>query len=116
MPALVGGCILAAGLAGQPDTANAQSGFTLHGRERAHCKLSNVAAGQQLYNGTCIINQATDGTNSRFSIKMGSSEPFVFATHDGVNWMSATEKVRFRDRGHTGIFRWSNFRLEVDED
>jgi len=46
----------------------------------------------------------------------GAAESFKFATADGRTWMHGPEQVRFRDRGHIGIFRWSDFRLEVDDD
>jgi hypothetical protein len=47
---------------------------------------------------------------------MGSAQSFLFASSDGVNWMHGPEKVRFRDRGDSAVFRWSDFRLEVHQD
>ncbi|MGA7877376.1 MAG: hypothetical protein WCA08_17080 [Desulfoferrobacter sp.] len=113
---LVALCFLAAGLAGYPDLVNADNGFNLQGRTSGHCKLSNVNAGKELYNGTCTIKESVSGKTTVYEIKMGSAEPFLFATSDGVTWMHGPEEVKFRDRGHTGIFRWGDFRLEVDED
>jgi hypothetical protein len=113
--AFVGGFVLAAVLAGQPNIAQAQA--QIKGKERAHCKLTNVDYGRELYNGTCLIKEAVSGTTTVYDIRMGSAETFKFATSDGgKTWMHGPEQVRFRDRGHTGIFRWGNFRLEVDED
>ena len=108
------GGILAAGcLAVAPPAADAEN-FKLQGRVRGHCKLTNMAVGRELYNGTCVIKQAP-GAPTVISIKMGNTEPFLFATTDGSSWMHGPEKVTFRDRGHTGIFRWGDFRLEVDD-
>jgi hypothetical protein len=115
--ALLGVCALAGVLFGVPDHAFAQSGFSMKGRTAGHCKLSNVSAGRELYNGTCMITETVEGKSVLFSVKMGSAQSFKFATSDGGRtWMHGPEQVKFRDRGHTGIFRWSNFRLEVDED
>ena len=47
---------------------------------------------------------------------MGAAEPFLFATSDGKTWMHGPEQVRFRDRGHSAVFRWGDFRLEVEQD
>ena len=92
-------------------------GFSMSGRTSGHCKLINVSAGSQIYNGRCSISETNRGNSGRlFEIQMGSAEPFLFATSDGRTWMSGPQKVRFEDRGHTGIFRWAEFRLEVDDD
>jgi hypothetical protein len=72
--------------------------------------------GRQLYNGRCSITESISEYSKIFEIQMGSAESFKFATSDGINWMHGPENVRFEDRGHTGIFRWSDFRLEVDQD
>ena len=103
---------------GSSGSGNSSSGgsFDLSGRAMGHCKLINVQAGRQLYNGRCSITETSSKYSSTiFEIKMGSAESFMFATSDGRNWMSGPERVRFEDRGHTGIFRWGNFRLEVDD-
>ena len=113
---LVGGCILAAGLAGQSGLANAGDDFKIKGRTSGHCKLSNVEVGRELYNGNCTIKETIDGTMTKFTIKMGSSEPFMFATNDGHTWMHGPEEVKFRDRGDSGVFKWGDLRLEVHED
>jgi len=47
---------------------------------------------------------------------MGSAQSFLFATSDGVTWMHGPEKVKFRDRGDSGVFKWGDLRLEVHED
>ena len=57
-----------------------------------------------------------EGTSIVYSISMGAAQPFLFATADGKNWMHGPERVRFRDRGHSGVFRWGDFRLEVEHD
>jgi len=98
-------------------SSHSGGGFDLSGRTSGHCKLTNVQRGQQIYNGRCTITQTSSKHSSMiFEIKMGSADSFLFATSDGRNWMSGPEKVRFEDRGHTGIFLWSDFRLEVDDD
>jgi len=114
--ALVAVCFLVAGLTVYSVPVDAQSGFKLQGRTTGHCKLSNVKAGKEIYNGTCTIKESVSGKSTVYEIKLGSAEPFLFATSDGVTWMHGPEEVKFRDRGHTGIFRWGDFRLEVDED
>ena len=117
MSLLAGGCVLAAGLAGLPGLANAGDGFKMKGRTEGHCKLSNVEVGRELYNGNCIIKEKIDENSTKFIIKMGSSEPFKFATHDGGStWKHDGDRVKFRDRGDWGVFKWDDFRLEVHED
>jgi len=97
-------------------SSNSGGGFDLSGRTLGHCKFIYVEVGQQLYNGRCSISETSSEYSSRiFEIKMGSAESFMFATSDGRNWMSGPNEVRFEDRGHTGIFRWADFRLEVDD-
>lgn len=107
---------LAAALAAQPPLAQAQSGTALHGKTSGHCKLANVQYGREMYNGTCTIRQRIDGSSNFYSIQMGAAEPFLFATSDGKTWMHGPEQVRFRDRGHSAVFRWGDFRLEVEQD
>lgn len=104
------------GSGGYGSSSGSDDGFELAGRTSGHCKLINVEAGVQLYNGRCSIKESSSQYSSRiFEIKMGSAEPYLFATADGRNWMTGAERVRFEDRGHTGIFRWADFRLEVDD-
>jgi hypothetical protein len=113
---LIVGSILAGALSGQFSTiAVAQGGGKLQGKERGHCTLVNVAYGRELYNGSCTIKETIDGRVNKFAIKLGSGEPFLFASVDGSTWMHSPEEVRFRDRGHRGVFRWGDLRLEVDE-
>ena len=116
MSLLAGGCVLAVGLAGLPGFANAGDGFTMKGRTHGHCKLSNVEVGRELYNGNCSIKQEVTNNMNRYTIKMGNTEPFLFATSDGSTWMHGPEEVKFRDRGDWGVFKWDDFRLEVHED
>lgn len=91
------------------------SGFKLEGRERGHCKLANVEVGRELYNGTCRIKQTVNGASTVYEIKMGNTEPYLFAGH-GDSWMHGPDNVKFRDHGNWGVFRWGDFRLEVHED
>jgi hypothetical protein len=114
--ALIGACFLVGGFVGSPDLANASDGFKMHGRTHGHCKLANVEVGKELYNGRCTIKQEIDGKSNLYVIKMGSAESFRFATSDGVTWMHGPERVKFRDRGDSGVFKWGDFRLEVHED
>ncbi len=53
---------------------------------------------------------------NRYIITMGNTEPFLFATSDGITWMHGPDRVNFRDRGDSGVFKWDDFRLEVHED
>jgi hypothetical protein len=46
---------------------------------------------------------------------MGNTDPFLFGG-SGDSWMHGPEKVKFRDHGSWGVFRWGDFRLEVHED
>lgn len=85
--------------------------------ERATCKLTNTAAQVALYEGPCKVTQsAGSGNNTIFSIKMGNTEPFLFAGVRGQkDWMHGPEKTQFTDLPNGGIFRWSNFVLVVAE-
>jgi len=91
------------------------NGSKLKAKEVAQCKLTNTTAGRQLYSGTCNVKQVVNGSSNKFTIQMGSGEPFMFATVDGVLWMHGPDKTRFEDLGHTAIFSWGDFRLEVRE-
>jgi Beta/Gamma crystallin len=89
----------------------------LQGRERGYCRLTNVAYGRDQYSGLCTIKQGVNGPSILYDIKMGTAQSFKFASSDGGRtWMSGPQQVQFRDQGRTGVFRWSNFRLEVAED
>ena len=113
---LVAASILVGGLAGVPNTVNAQVEFKMEARERGHCKLTNVDEGRQIFNGTCVIKQTKDQHTNLFEIRMRGHRPLLFASTYGGTWMHGPERVRFRDRGHMAIFRWGKFRLEVDDD
>lgn len=99
------------------DSGYRQGGFQLKGRAEGHCKLTDVKAGAELYNGTCKIKETIDSKGMTvFSIKMAKfKDPFLFAGQGGT-WMHGPEEVTFRDRGDHAIFRWAKFRLEVHED
>ena len=112
----VAGVSLVGGLAGVPNTVNAEPQFKMEARERGHCKLTNVDEGREIFNGTCVIKQTKDQRTNLFEIRMRGHKPLLFASTEGGTWMHGPETVRFRDRGHTAIFRWANFRLEVDDD
>lgn len=86
-------------------------------RERATCKLTNIAVNKTLYEGPCTVTQSPgSGNNTVFSVKMGTAEPFLFAGVRGQPiWMHGGEEVRFTDAPNGGIFRWSDFVLVVAE-
>jgi hypothetical protein len=85
-------------------------------KETATCKFTNTAAGKTLYEGRCTVKQSASGNNTIFSIKMGDSEPFLFAGVRGQkNWMHGADNVQFTDAPGGGIFRWSTFALVVAE-
>lgn len=97
-----------------------QATVRLEGKEIGHCRLINVSYGRDLYNGQCGIKQVIEGDRVRFSIRMGSADPYVFVRRGGswqvVDRNSAGQPVRFKDMGHSAVFRWQDFRLELDED
>ena len=85
-------------------------------RETATCKLTNTAANRTLYEGSCKVKQSMSGNNTIFSIKMGDSEPFMFAGVRGQKkWMHGPDETQFTDLPNGGIFRWSTFALVVAE-
>lgn len=103
--------ILSGVFAGQAGVAAAQT-FS----ERATCKLTNTEANKTLYEGGCVVTQSMSGKNTIFSVKMGNSEPFLFAGVRGQrDWMHGPEKTQFTDLPNGGIFRWSTFALVVAE-
>jgi hypothetical protein len=84
--------------------------------ETATCKLTNVAKDVAIYEGTCRVTEEVRGNTTIYTIDMGGSEPFKFATADGgKNWLHGPEDVQFRDLGKGGIFKWSDFALVVAE-
>ncbi len=95
--------------------ASAVSAAGLTASESMSCKLTNVAKDTVLYNGECTVTQEVTGTSNIYTVKMGSGEPFLFATSDGKTWMHGPEEVQFRDLGKGGIFKWSDFALAVAE-
>jgi hypothetical protein len=76
--------------------------------------------GRDLYNGLCNLKQTVDGNQNKFTIRMGNAEPYVFVNR-GADWefanpYGAAQPARFKDMGHNAVFRWGDYRLEVDED
>jgi len=83
---------------------------------KATCKLTNTQAQKVIYEGTCKVKQSMSGTNTVFTVKMGSGEPFLFAGVRGqTDWMKGPEKAKFTDLPNGGIFRWSTFALVIAE-
>lgn len=109
---MVGVCVLAAGFAGLPFTASAAE----HGQTGGQCTLTNVAADKVLYDDDCTIKQTikNDGQNI-WEIQMGDAESFLFAGKDG-QYMHGPEEVSFKDHGDTGVFKWGDFKLVVEQD
>ncbi len=105
-------------VAGLTFTSGDASANPIRGKERGHCRLINVDYGRDLYSGNCVIREKIDGNLTIYDIKIpGSDESFRFASSDGGRtWMHGPEPTRFRDRGHSAVFRWGSFRLEVEED
>lgn len=63
-----------------------------------------------------MVTQSQSGGDTRFSIKMGDAEPFLFAGQRGSkNWKYGPEEVQFIDLPNGGIFRWPTFALVVAE-
>jgi hypothetical protein len=103
--------ILSGVLAGQTGVVVAQT-FS----ERATCKLTNTEANKTLYEGGCKVTQSMSGKNTVFSVKMGKTEPFMFAGVRGEKeWMHGPERTQFTDLPNGGIFRWSTFALVIAE-
>lgn len=85
-------------------------------REKATCKLTNTAAQVALYEGPCKVKQTVTGNKAVISVKLGQTEPFLFAgTLGNPRWMHGPEETQFTDLPGGGIFRWSNFALVVAE-
>jgi hypothetical protein len=109
---LVAGCILVAGLAGLPGYAAADK---ITGHTTGQCKLKNVNVGKVLYKGDCTIKQTIKNNETIWSITMGDSEPFLFAGN-GTKYMHGPEETTFHDKGNSGVFKWGDFRLDVEQD
>ena len=106
---------MGSGFLGQLDSAHAKS--AIQGRTEGHCQLTNVAVGKDLYSGNCTIGEKIDGQAIVYFIKMGSAHAFKFASADaGKTWYYEQEQVKFNDKGHSATFRWTDFRLKVEED
>ncbi|MCF2514061.1 hypothetical protein LVY65_03110 [Sphingomonas sp. G124] len=85
-------------------------------KETATCKLTNTAKGTTLFEGPCRVKQSQSGANTTFSVKMGDTEPFMFAGQRGSsNWMHGPDRTQFTDLPNGGIFRWGDFALVVAE-
>lgn len=113
---MVGICILVGGLVAYPEFASAQ----MKAREEGYCKLTDLNADAELYNGRCTAKVSVDKDGMTvYEIKMRKfNDPFLFAGYAGKpdTWMHGPQKVKIRDRGDYAIFRWAHFRLEVHED
>ena len=84
--------------------------------ESATCKLTNVAKNVAIYEGKCHVTEEIRGNSIIYTIDVGASEPFKFASGDGgKNWLHGPEDVQFTDLGKGGIFKWSDFALVVAE-
>ncbi len=84
--------------------------------ETAKCKLTNVAKDVAIYEGACRVTEEVSGSSIVYTIDLGASEPFKFATWDGgKHWLHGPEDVQFTDLGKGGIFKWSDFALAVAE-
>lgn len=100
---------------------NPQATTKLTARDTGHCRLIHVAMGRDLYNGLCNMKQTVDGNANKFTFRMGNAQPYVFVNR-GANWEwvnttnGTTEPARYKDMGHNAVFRWGDYRLEVDED
>ncbi|MDH5245821.1 MAG: beta/gamma crystallin family protein [Betaproteobacteria bacterium] len=97
-----------------------QSTTKLTTKDTGHCRLIHVAMGRDLYNGLCSMKQTVDGNQNKFTFRMGNAQPYVFVSRGGgwefVSPMGGAEPARFKDLGHNAVFRWGDYRLEVDED
>lgn len=86
-------------------------------KETATCKLTNTQKGVSLYEGPCVVKQSRSGENTVFNVKMGNTEPFMFAGRRGSpDWMHGGDKTTFTDLPNGGIFKWGTFSLVVAED
>ncbi len=100
----------------QPYPSNSSSQPMGAVSETATCKLTNVAAGKTLYDGSCRITQEETKYNTVYTVKMGSGESFMFAGQKGSTaWMHGAESTHFTDLPTGGIFKWSDFALVVAE-
>lgn len=110
VPFLLASSLLPLAVAGVAVPADAQI------KETASCKLTNTSRNATLYNGSCKVKQTQSGNNTIFSVKMGNTEPFMFAGRRGSSeWMHGPDRTQFTDLPNGGIFRWRDFVLVVAE-
>jgi len=105
---------------GYPGTVGPARPFRLEEKQTAHCTLTNVVLGKDLFNGLCSVKQTVTRNRSAYAVRVGVLQPIVFARERGSGYVlvhtnGTLEPVRFKDRVHQGVFRWGDFRLEVDE-
>ena len=82
------------------------------------CQLINTQQGRDLYSGDCTITETVknNGQMTVWDIRMGSAESFLFACQPNGDCMHGPDEVTFKDHGNSASFRWSNFRLEVQQE
>lgn len=95
--------------------ATTASAAEISASETMSCKLTNTDKDVALYDGACEVSEKITETSTIYSVKMGSSEEFLFASSDGKHWMHGPEEVEFRDLGAGAIFKWGGFALAVAE-
>ena len=109
---MVGVGILSAALAFE----SAQAGQSA--QADGQCQLINTQQGRDLYSGDCTITETVknNGQMTVWDIRMGSAESFLFACQPNGDCMHGPDEVTFKDHGNSASFRWSNFRLEVQQE
>ncbi len=111
--ALVGMCIVVGILAGQ---LNSAIGSPIKGKTQGYCNLRNVDKGQEMYNGRCTIKEIINGQAIVYIMTMKPHGEFKFASADGgKTWYIEEERAKFKDEGHSAIFRWGYWELKVEE-
>lgn len=84
--------------------------------EKATCRLTNTALSKNLYEGSCKVTESKSGSETIFSVRMGATEPLMFAGIRGEkSWMTGPDDVVFSDLPNGGIFKWQTFALVVAE-
>lgn len=101
--------------AGSDRSASMDRGHSITAGAYGQCTLTNTARRANLYSGGCDISETISGTSTIFTITMGNTEPFKFATSDGRTWMHGPDRVAFDNRPDGGTFRWAEFELDVNE-
>ena len=83
----------------------------------AVCRL--LRGGQQLFSGSCALNEIRQGFQPRFEVQLRPGPTYVFeqtnrgyviADGTGGRW-----PVSVDDRGNSGSFRWADYRLDVTQ-